>query len=100
MSQRADPAAIELLSRPGQSISPEPLKIIEHDSAALPERSQRLKRWKWDSLIVDILSVLLVMPFLVLIIFCASKDQKPVEAKELNRMNQGLWIVNPTFTAV
>lgn len=92
MARRADPSEIELLSLPGEPFSAGP--VNNEPGSSLPARSQRLRQWKWDSITIDVLGVLLVVPFLALIIFCASKEGKPVDEVELNRMNQGLWIVS------
>ncbi|KAJ5707907.1 hypothetical protein N7488_007708 [Penicillium malachiteum] len=84
-----DDTGVELLSRPQRSAS---LKYNNTTSKDQKE-AQRLRKWKWGSITVDILCILLVVPFLFLIIFCVEKHNKTVDESELNRMNQGLWAV-------
>ncbi|KAJ5734071.1 hypothetical protein N7493_002857 [Penicillium malachiteum] len=91
-----DGTGVELLSRPQRSAS---LKYNNTRSKDQKE-PERLRKWKWGSITVDILCILLVVPFLFLVIFCAEKHKKTVDESELNRMNQGLWASATAFTLV
>ncbi|KAJ6015863.1 hypothetical protein N7540_010454 [Penicillium herquei] len=91
-----DDTEVELLSRPQRSAS---LKYNNTPSKD-QKKPERLRKWKWGSITVDILCILLVVPFLFLVIFCAQKHNNTVDESELNRMNQGLWASATAFTLV
>ncbi|KAJ5902599.1 hypothetical protein N7495_003127 [Penicillium taxi] len=97
MTQIEDSSEYELLST-AERDAQEPTKITPKGD--WPGIAQKVRRWKWGSITVDILGILLVVPFLFLIIFCASRDGETVDAHTLNRMKQGLWASATAFTLV
>ncbi|KAJ5109428.1 hypothetical protein N7456_006103 [Penicillium angulare] len=99
ISEVRDDAEFELLSLPAQR-SADPRLGPNDLTGPETEHPQRLRQWKRGSITVDILGVLLVIPFLFLIIYCASKHKKTVDEVLLNRMNQGLWVSATAFTLV
>ncbi|KAJ5658985.1 hypothetical protein N7507_005436 [Penicillium longicatenatum] len=94
-----DDAEYELLSQPTRATQGSLGPTCEN-LAGTQENPQKLRQWKWGSIAVDILGILLVVPFIFLISFCASRHNKPVDSVELNRMNQGLWASATAFTLV